>query len=190
VENLNDDVPGPNVHLDRVAPVVAQRPSSPAVARMAEYFHDQDPPPVQGLVVAAFAAVRDGDGRVLLVRRKDDGNWELPGGRVEIGETVASAAVREVAEEAGIAITLTTLSGVYSDPHHIVVYPDEGPCQQIAVCFHALPTTARPELRPDHVETTAAAWFAPVETADLTMHPAVRQRLTDAVTRPGTPTFE
>jgi len=122
--------------------------------------------------------------------RKDDGNWELPGGRVEIGETAASAAIREVGEESGVAITLTALSGVYSDPRHIVVYAGEGARQQVAICFHALPTTARPQQRPDHVETTAAAWYAPADAAGLTMHPAVRQRLTDAVTRPGNPGFE
>ncbi len=160
------------------------------MARTDEYFHDQDPPPVRGLVVVSFAVVRDVQGRVLLVRRKDDGNWELPGGRVEIGETVANAAIREVAEEAGVAIRLTALSGVYSDPHHIVVYPEAGGHQQVAICFHAVPVTTRPQQRPDHVETTAAAWYPPTDTADLTMHPAVRRRLTDALSRPDYPGFE
>ncbi|MFZ2119232.1 MAG: NUDIX domain-containing protein, partial [Pseudonocardiaceae bacterium] len=41
-------------------------------------------------------------GRVLLVRRADDGYWELPGGRVEVGESASAAVVREVAEEAGV----------------------------------------------------------------------------------------
>jgi 8-oxo-dGTP pyrophosphatase MutT (NUDIX family) len=58
------------------------------VARIDEYFHDPHPPPVHGLVVVVYAIVRDAGGRVLLVRRADDGNWELPGGRVEVGETV------------------------------------------------------------------------------------------------------
>ena len=44
----------------------------------------------------AFAAVCDDHGRVLLVRRGDSGNWELPGGRVELGETATTAAEREV----------------------------------------------------------------------------------------------
>jgi ADP-ribose pyrophosphatase YjhB (NUDIX family) len=52
----------------------------------------------------AFAAVRDRQGRVLLVRRSDSGNWELPGGRVELGETATTAVEREVVEESGIAI--------------------------------------------------------------------------------------
>jgi ADP-ribose pyrophosphatase YjhB (NUDIX family) len=52
-----------------------------------------------------FAAVRDDQGRVLLVRRNDSGNWELPGGRVELGETAITAVKREVSEESGVAMT-------------------------------------------------------------------------------------
>jgi len=52
----------------------------------------------------AFAAVRDDQGRVLLVRRRDSGNWELPGGRVELGESATTAAEREVAEESSVTI--------------------------------------------------------------------------------------
>jgi 8-oxo-dGTP pyrophosphatase MutT (NUDIX family) len=76
---------------------------------------------VQDLVVIAFAAVRDHRDQVLPVRRSDDGNWELPGGQVEVGETVSAAVIREVAEESGITIDLTGVSGIYSDPTHIVV---------------------------------------------------------------------
>jgi 8-oxo-dGTP pyrophosphatase MutT (NUDIX family) len=160
------------------------------VARLDEFFRDPSAPPVQGMVAAAFAAVRDVRGHVLLVQRGDDGNWELPGGRVEVGETVAEAAIREVAEEAGIDIRLTALAGVYSDPSHIVVYAVEGARQQIAVCFHAEPAADVALVRPDLVETVRAGWFDPPDTADLSMHDAVRQRLSDAITRPDRPTFE
>ena len=50
-----------------------------------EYYHDTDAPPANSMTPTAFAAVRDDQGRVLLVRRRDSGNWELPGGRVELG---------------------------------------------------------------------------------------------------------
>jgi ADP-ribose pyrophosphatase YjhB (NUDIX family) len=157
------------------------------VARIDEYFHDPHPPPVQGLVVVVYAIVRDPSGRVLLVRRTDDGNWELPGGRVEVGETTSEAVRREVHEESGITIALTGVSGIYSDPEHIVVYPVEGARQQVAVCVHARPVRSDEHPRPDGEEATAAAWFTGAETAALAMHPDVRRRLTHGLAHPAIP---
>jgi 8-oxo-dGTP pyrophosphatase MutT (NUDIX family) len=148
--------------------------------RLDEYFRDPHPPPVQDLVVVGFAVVRDRLDRVLLVRRGDDGNWELPGGQVEVGETVSEAVIREVTEESGISVELTGVSGIYSDPTHIVVYVG-GARQQCALCFHAKPNPADQQPRPDHDETIEAAWFTLLEARGLTMHPDVRRRLTNAL---------
>ena len=148
-----------------------------------EYYHDVAAPPARALLPAAFAIVRDGAGRVLLVRRADDGYWELPGGRVEVGESASAAVIREVAEEAGITINVTRLAGVYSDPGHVLAYPHEqGTYQQIAMCFHAI--SPNHDAHPDQEETTAAAWFDPEQTTQLAMHPAMRQRLTNALAQP------
>jgi len=57
----------------------------------------------------------------LLMRRADNGHWGLPGGFVELGESVADAARREVVEETGWSVELGRLIGVYSDPATQVV---------------------------------------------------------------------
>lgn len=59
------------------------------------------------------------DGGTVLIRSGGEpfeGEWALPGGFVEVGETVETAAVRETAEETGLAVELARLIGVYSDP--------------------------------------------------------------------------
>ena len=108
------------------------------MVRLLEYYQDPGAPRAQDVLPAAFAAVRDSAGEILLVRRIDDGFWELPGGRVEVGESAAQAVVREVEEESGITIALTGISGVYSDPTHVLVDRDDSIHQQLAICFHAV----------------------------------------------------
>jgi len=59
------------------------------------------------------------DGRIVLIQRKNppfQGKFALPGGFVEIGETVEAAVVREALEETGLSIEIVKLLGVYSDP--------------------------------------------------------------------------
>jgi mutator protein MutT len=162
------------------------------VVRLREYYQDPNPPLAHDVLPAAFAAVRNRAGELLLVRRIDDGNWELPGGRIEVGESAAAALVREVAEESGITIELTGLAGVYSDPTHILVDPDDTVHQQLALCFYARPTPAATttQPRPDDDETDAAAWFTITDIDDLKIHPAMRLRIDHALRQSPTATYD
>jgi ADP-ribose pyrophosphatase YjhB (NUDIX family) len=59
------------------------------------------------------AAIVDEDGRILLIRRSDNGLWALPGGGFEVGETAAEGAEREALEETGLVVQATDLVGVW-----------------------------------------------------------------------------
>lgn len=72
------------------------------------------------------AIITNGNGEILLQRRSDNGLWGLPGGSVEIGESVTTAIVREVKEETGLAVEVERLIGVYSDPSFQVVRYKDG----------------------------------------------------------------
>jgi 8-oxo-dGTP pyrophosphatase MutT (NUDIX family) len=136
-------VPGAAPGQDRVASPIAPATGSrwPASGRRGvrrEYDHQPDAPVASCVAPSAFAAVRDLAGRLLLVRRCDTGDWELPGGHVDPGESASDAAVRETAEESGRTVEIAGLSGLFTDPGHVIDDPRAGlVCQPFAVCFHA-----------------------------------------------------
>ena len=83
------------------------------------------------------AAIFDEHGRILLTRRADNGQWCLPGGRMESGESAAEACEREVFEETGLNVRVKRLVGVYSHPDQLVVYPDGNKAHIVALHFEA-----------------------------------------------------
>jgi 8-oxo-dGTP pyrophosphatase MutT (NUDIX family) len=129
----------------------------------------------------AFAAVRDITGRLLLVRRCDTGDWELPGGHVDPGESASDTAVRETAEESGVTVEITGLVGIYTDPGHVIADPRTGQVRQpFAVCFHGRPLSGSPG--GNQAETSDASWFTLGDIPALPIRPAMRMRITHALT--------
>jgi 8-oxo-dGTP pyrophosphatase MutT (NUDIX family) len=149
------------------------------------YYHDPAAPVPTVVVPSVFAAVRDAAGRLLLVRRCDSGDWELPGGRVDVGESAVAAAAREVAEESGVVVHVTGLVGVYTDPRYIVRSVSGEVRQQFVVLFRASLVSGLP--RADRLETSAAAWFAPPALDGLPMLAPVRAWIGDALVPVGPP---
>lgn len=89
------------------------------------------------LRLGCSAAIFDEDRRILLTRRSDNGQWCLPGGAMESGETAAEACEREVLEETGLSVRVKRLVGVYSHSDQLVVYSDGGKFQIVALHFEA-----------------------------------------------------
>lgn len=68
--------------------------------------------------VGASVAAFDADGRLLMIQRRDNACWAMPGGIVEYGETAAEAARREVWEESGVEVRIRALLGIYETQRH------------------------------------------------------------------------
>ena len=76
-------------------------------------------------VSVAGIVVRD-DGRVLVIKRDDNGHWEAPGGVLELDESFEAGVRREVLEETGLEVAVDRLTGVYKNLAHGIVAPVPG----------------------------------------------------------------
>jgi ADP-ribose pyrophosphatase YjhB (NUDIX family) len=99
-------------------------------SRRIDYYDDPLAPRANTLVPSVNAAVVNEEGDLLLIRRTDNGNWALPGGAIDLGESVTQAAVRETLEETGIDCEVTGIVGIYSDPRHVILYTSDGEVRQ------------------------------------------------------------
>jgi ADP-ribose pyrophosphatase YjhB (NUDIX family) len=139
-----------------------------------DYYHDPNAPAANSIVPAVTVVVTNSD-HILLQHRVDNDLWALPGGAIDIGETPTQAATRETREETGIAIDVTGLVGVYSDPGHVIAYDNGEIRQQFSICLAARATGG--QLRSQPTETKHVAWVPIDDLNDLPMHPAQRIRI-------------
>lgn len=89
------------------------------------------------IIVTGGAIIQDAEGRILLQRRSDYGDWGLPGGGMEPGELIEDTMMREVREETGLEVTRFELYGVYSGPRMQYTYPDGNEVVFVMFIFHA-----------------------------------------------------
>jgi 8-oxo-dGTP pyrophosphatase MutT (NUDIX family) len=141
-----------------------------------EYLNDPEAPQPNSLVPASGVLVADEQGRVLLQRRRDTGQWAIPMGKQEFGETPSECAIRETLEETGILTEITGILGVYSDPGHIVAYTDGETRQEYEVILLGRSVTGTPTVND---EASEVAWFTPEELKGLDIHPTQWRQLRD-----------
>jgi 8-oxo-dGTP pyrophosphatase MutT (NUDIX family) len=143
--------------------------------RRIDYLNDPDAPAANSLVPSANVVVADDAGRILLICRTDNGNWALPGGAMDLGETIAEAGEREVLEETGIQCRVTGLVGIYTNPGHVLEYTSNGEVrQEFSVVFTAQPTGGAPK---PSSESSRVEWVGTADLERFSMHPSMRQRI-------------
>jgi 8-oxo-dGTP pyrophosphatase MutT (NUDIX family) len=141
-----------------------------------EYWHDPRAPKPNSLVPACGVLTVDSTGRLLLQRRRDTGQWAIPMGKMELGETPTQCAIRETQEETGVLVEVTGILGIYSDPAHIVVYSDGEIRQEYEVILLGRPVSGTPAASE---EASDAGWFTPAELDVLDIHPTEWRQLRD-----------
>ncbi|NLT55293.1 MAG: NUDIX domain-containing protein [Actinomycetales bacterium] len=140
-----------------------------------DFYDDPDAPPANSLVPSANAVVVDDAGRLLLIHRTDNDNWSLPGGAMDLGESLPETAVREVREETGIDCEITGLVGIYTDPKHVLLYTSDGEVrQEFSVVFTARAVGGQPT---PSSESRAVEWVDREDVLALPMHRSMRLRV-------------
>ena len=124
-------------------------------------------------------------GAILLIRRTDNGNWAVPGGAIDLGESVAQAAVRETLEESGIHCAITGIVGIYSDPKHVILYTSNGEArQEFSIVLTARPLSGHPT---PSIESSEVRWVQASELPGYTMDRSMRSRINDFLSRGESP---
>lgn len=140
-----------------------------------DYLDDPAAPAPNSVVPSANVVVSDEGGRILVIRRTDNGNYALPGGGLDLGESLPAAAVRETREETGVEVEITGLVGIYTNPRHLIEYTSNGEVrQEFSVVFTARPIGGQPRIND---EADEVRWVHPADIPSLRMHPSMRQRI-------------
>nr|WP_269328842.1 NUDIX domain-containing protein [Kineosporia babensis] len=123
------------------------------------------------MVPSANALVTNDQGEALVIRRSDNGNWALPGGGMDLGESIVACGVRVTLEETSV----TGLLGIFTDPKHLLECTSDGEVRQefsvvfLAAFVHGEPTPSS--------ESSEVQWVDPAQLAGLTMDRSMRFRV-------------
>jgi 8-oxo-dGTP pyrophosphatase MutT (NUDIX family) len=145
------------------------------MGRRIDYHGDPNAPQANSIVPSVNVAVTNDVGEVLLIRRSDNGNWALPGGAVDLGESLTQAAVRETREETGVDCDIIGLSGIYTDPGHVLLYTSNGEArQEFSIVLTARAISGQPT---PSSETSVVRWVARGDLETYEMDQSMRLRV-------------
>jgi ADP-ribose pyrophosphatase YjhB (NUDIX family) len=145
------------------------------VARRIDFYDDPNAPKANSLVPSVNVVVTNAEDEILLIRRSDNDNWAVPGGAIDLGESLTQAAVRETKEETGIDCEITGLVGIYTDPKHVILYTSNGEARQE---FSIVLTAAHVEGRPTtSSESSQVRWVSRDSLKNYQMDRSMRGRI-------------
>jgi ADP-ribose pyrophosphatase YjhB (NUDIX family) len=145
------------------------------MAHRIDYYDDPEAPVPNSVVPSVNVVVADDQDRILLIRRSDNDNWAVPGGAIDLGESLVQAAVRETREETGIDCRITGIVGIYTDPKHVILYTSNGEArQEFSILLTATPISGEPT---PSDESTEVEWVERDRVLDHSMDRSMRMRI-------------
>ncbi len=150
-----------------------------------DWLNDPEAPPANSIVPSANVIVVNDQGEILMIQRSDNGNWAVPGGGMDLGESMPGCAIRETKEETGYDVEITGLVGIYTDPNHRIEYTSDGEVrQEFSIVFTARPLAGEPTPNPEALNVD---WFSPEQLAELKIHDTMRKRIQQYIDGGGQP---
>jgi ADP-ribose pyrophosphatase YjhB (NUDIX family) len=147
------------------------------VSRRIDYYDDPSAPEANSLVPSVNVVVVNDAGQVLMIRRSDNDNWAVPGGAIDLGESLTQAAIRETREETGIECQVTGIVGIYTDPRHVMLYTSNGEVrQEFSILLTATATATGGQPTPSS-ESSEVRWVAREDLAGYRVDRSMRLRL-------------
>ena len=145
------------------------------MARRLDFYDDPSAPAPNSLVPSVNVVVVNDTGDILMIHRTDNDNWAVPGGAIDLGESLPQAAIRETLEETGIRCEITGLVGTYTDPRHVILYTSNGEArQEFSIVLCGRPISGEPT---PSDESREVRWVPRDQVESLTMDRSMRLRL-------------
>src|ERR1700761_2833247 len=158
------------------------------MAKRIDYYDDPAAPKANSMVPSVNVVVTNDQGQILLIRRTDNENWAVPGGAIDLGESMVQAAVRETKEESGVDCQITGLVGIYTDPKHVILYTSNGEArQEFSILLTAQPVGGQPT---PSDETSEVRWVDRADVTDYTMDRSMQLRVRDYLEFSGQPRLQ
>lgn len=142
-----------------------------------DYSHEAIMPDATSMRPAASVAIVN-DNRILMLQRVDNGKWTLPGGTMELDESLVGCASREVREECGLDVEILDIIGTYSDPNIRIEYSDGEVRREFTIVYYG---KARGDKVVIDEESSSFKWVSLIEVLDLPMASSQRRRIEDVL---------
>jgi ADP-ribose pyrophosphatase YjhB (NUDIX family) len=145
------------------------------MARRIDHYDDPNGPKANSMVPSVNVVVISENDEILLIRRSDNDNWAIPGGAIDLGESMSQAATRETKEESGIDCEITGLVGIYTDPKHVILYTSNGEArQEFSIVLTGRPVGGEPT---PSSESSEVRWVPAADIDGYAMDRSMRTRI-------------
>jgi 8-oxo-dGTP diphosphatase len=143
-----------------------------------DYFYQENAPLANSIKPAAAVAILNDKKELLMLHRKDNKKWTMPGGTQEFGESMVDCALREVREESGLNIEIKDIIGTYTDPHIRVEYSDGEVRQEFTIVYYGEACGFNVEL---DEESSSFVWVSLNRVMELPLADSQKRRIKDVI---------